>query len=381
MAEKMKALVLVDAQKLEVRDVPLPRIESHQVLVRTTGVGICGTDHHIYGGQANYNRDKSGNPIPLRVQPQILGHEISGVLEEVGREVRDLKAGDCVVLDQGLNCYSQRIEPVCEYCASGDSHQCQSYKEYGITGVPGGFAQYVAIAAVNAIRIEGDLPRPQAAVTEPLGCVLHAVEFADQLHTRYTFTGEHRVRNILILGAGPAGLLFLQYFRSVRQFDGPIFVADLNPRKLKLAESFGATALNLTGDELVREVSERTHGEKIYYLVEATGAGAVFRFLPALVRKQSTVLLYGHGHEGAEMPLLNYLQFMEPTLVSPVGASGGFDADRRGLTYRKAMRHLVSGKVKAGPLITHPCDLNTLPRVFAQDYSSPEFVKAVCLPE
>lgn len=381
MAEEMKAAVLVDARKLEVRDVPLPKPAPHQVLVRTTGVGICGTDHHIYGGQANYNRDTAGNPIPLRLQPQILGHEISGVIEEVGPEVRDLKVGDRVVLDQGLNCFSQRIEPVCEYCVSGDSHQCLNYKEHGITGVPGGFAQYVAIAAVNAIRIEGDLPRIQVALSEPLGCVLHAVEFTDRAAARYSFTGERRVRNILILGAGPAGLLFLQYFRNVKQFDGPIFVADLNPHKRKLAESFGATVLHSTGDELVQEIIERTCGEKIYYVVEATGAGVAFRFLPALLRKQATVVLYGHGHEGADMTLLNYLQFLEPALVSPVGASGGFDADRRSLTYRTAMRHIVSGRVQPGPLITHPCDLATLPRVFAQDYSSPDFVKAVLLPE
>ncbi len=381
MAEEMKAAVLVDAQKLEVCDVPVPRPEPHQVLVRTTGVGICGTDLHIYGGQANYNRDTTGTPIPLRVQPQILGHEISGVVEEVGREVRDLKVGDRVVLDQGLNCISQRIEPLCEFCASGDSHQCLNYREHGITGVPGGFAQYIAIAAVNGIRIEGDLPRREAALAEPLGCVLHAVEFAERAAARYTFTGARRVRNILMLGSGPAGLLFLQYFRNVRQFDGPIFVADLNPRKLKLAEAFGATVLNATGDDLVREVIERTHGEKIYYLVEATGAGAAFRFLPGLLRKQATVVLYGHGHEGADMTLLNYLQFLEPTLVSPVGASGGFDTDGRSLTYRSSMRHLASGRIRVAPLITNPCDLETLPQVFSQEYSRPEFIKAVLLPD
>lgn len=380
MPEQMKAAVLVEAQKIEVRDVTMPRPLPHQVLVRTTGVGICGTDLHIYGGQANYNRDATGKPIPLREQPQILGHEISGVIEEIGAEVRDLNLGERVILDQGLNCYSLGIEPVCEFCASGDSHQCLHYQEHGITGVPGGFAQYVAIAAVNAIRVEGDLPRREVALAESFGCVIHAAEFTERAGGRYTLGGERRARNVLILGAGPAGLFFLQYYRQIYGFDGNLFVADLNPHKLKLAESFGATVLNTTGEELVKEVIERTKGEKIHLLIEATGAGAVFQFLPGLLRKQATVVLYGHGHEGADMSLLNYLQFIEPTLVSPVGASGSFDPDRRSKTYRNSIRHLVEGRVKAAPLITDPCDLNSLPRIFAKETSRPDFIKAVLEP-
>jgi len=376
----MRAAVLVDTGKLEIRDAPMPQLEPYQVLVRTTGVGICGTDLHIYGGSANYNRDAGGRPISLRVQPQILGHEVSGVIEDVGSEVRDLEPGDRVAIDQGLNCVSQRITPVCEYCETGDSHQCLNYKEHGITGLPGGFAEYLAIAAVNAVRVEGEVPRAELAFVEPLACVLHSLEFAERAAVRYALKGPRLARHVMILGAGPAGILFLQCLRNVYRFDGAVLVADINARKLALAESFGATVLQCTGEELVEETLQRTHGEKTYYLVEATGTGAVFHFLPGLLRKQATVVLYGHGHEGADMTLLNYLQFLEPSLVSSVGASGGFDTDRRPLIYRTAMRHLVSGRVRVGPLITHPCDFHTLPGIFAREYASPDFMKAVLLP-
>ena len=376
----MRTAVLVDTGKLEIRDAAMPQLEPYQVLIRTTGVGICGTDLHIYGGSANYNRDAGGRPISLRVQPQILGHEVSGVIEDVGSEVRDLEPGDRVAIDQGLNCMSQRIAPVCEYCETGDSHQCLNYKEHGITGLPGGFAEYLAIAAVNAVRVEGELPRAELALVEPLACVLHSLEFAERAAVRYTLKGPRPARHVMILGAGPAGILFLQCLRDVYRFDGAVFVADINARKLALAESFGATVLPCTGEELVQESLERTHGEKIHYLVEATGTGAVFHFLPGLLRKQATVVLYGHGHEGADMTLLNYLQFLEPSLVSSVGASGGFDTDGRPIIYRTAMHHLVSGRVRVGPLITHPCDFQMLPDIFAREYARPDFIKAVLLP-
>jgi len=379
MAEKMKAAVLTAPGRLELLDVSMPRAAADQVLVRTTAVGICGTDFHIYGGHVNYNRDAEGNPIPLGARPQILGHEITGVIEEVGRDVKDLKRGDRVILDQGLTCLSQRIQPVCEFCASGDSHQCLNFKEHGITGVPGGFAQYIAISGMNAIRIDGDLPPTAAALAEPLGCILHAVDATERATARYTFAGERPIRNILIFGAGPAGLLFLQYFRNVRHFDGPIFVADLNPAKLKLAAAFGGIPLHSANSELAKELVERTHGEKIHLIVEASGAGAAFRLLPTLLRKQGTLVLYGHGHEGVDMSLLNYLQFIEPTLICPNSASGGFDSDGRPITYRIAMKHLVSGCIKVEPIVTDRCNLDTLPRVFEQEFRRPSFIKAVVL--
>src|SRR5215204_2208341 len=133
----MKASVLVDVGRLEVRDVPKPTISATDVLVRVSAVGICGTDSHIFAGHANYNTDGRGLPIPLSVQPQILGHEINGFVAEKGTEVGDLDIGDQVVIDQGLNCTSTRRTPPCEYCQTGDSHQCEFYQEHGITGLQG----------------------------------------------------------------------------------------------------------------------------------------------------------------------------------------------------------------------------------------------------
>src|SRR5512138_1577109 len=86
----MKASVLCDVGRMEVRVVPRPLIASHEVLVRVAAVGLCGTDAHIFAGHANYNTNEHGLPIPLDLQPQILGHEISGSIEEVGVGVTGL---------------------------------------------------------------------------------------------------------------------------------------------------------------------------------------------------------------------------------------------------------------------------------------------------
>ncbi len=98
----MRASVLCDVGRIEMRDVPRPVISPREVLVRVSAVGLCGTDSHIFAGHSNYNTNERGLPIPLALQPQILGHEISGTIEEVGKAVSDLRPGDHVVVDQGL---------------------------------------------------------------------------------------------------------------------------------------------------------------------------------------------------------------------------------------------------------------------------------------
>ena len=169
----MRASVLSRVEYLEVRDVPVPRVAPNEVLVRVGAVGLCGTDAHIFAGHANDNTDEYGQPIPFDVEPQVLGHEISGYVEETGRDVKDLKTGDRVVVDQGLNCVSMQRTPLCEYCHTGDSHQCEFYEEHGITGLPGGLADFIVVPAVNAIPIRSELDMAEAALAEPLGCVIH----------------------------------------------------------------------------------------------------------------------------------------------------------------------------------------------------------------
>ena len=90
-------------------------------------------------------------------------------------------------------------------------------------------------------------------------------------------------------------------------------------------------------------MQDLTGGRRVEYLIDASGVGSLFREIPGLLRKQATVLLYGHGHAGVDLSVLNNVQFLEPTLVSPVGASGGFLADGRPATYRRALDLIESG--------------------------------------
>lgn len=374
----MKAAVLEDVGKMMVREVPDPVLSPREVTVRVRAVGVCGTDLHLFRGQGNYNRDSNGRVIPLREQPQILGHEFCGEIVETGREVDDLKTGDKVLCDQGMNCHSYGHNPVCPYCATGDSHQCQFYSEHGITGAQGALAEYVAMPSVNCLKFADGMTPELGALVEPFGCVLHSSDRVERALTRYAFGGPEPVRNILICGAGPAGLLFLQCLRRVKQFDGLILISDVRQKNLDLAREFGGTPVNVCREDLVEAVREHTSGERIHYLIESCGNPAIFEQIPALLRKQGTVLLYGHGHKGRDIGLLCDILFLEPTLVVAVGASGGFDPDGRPTTYRRARDLMASGKIQALPFVTHRYTaLDQIHCAFEEDFQREDYIKGL----
>ena len=380
-ASMMRSLVLWDIGQLEVREVPQPQASPYEILLRTSAVGLCGTDFHIFSGKVNYNTDQCGQPIPLLKQPQILGHEIVGVVEEVGSEVRDLQIGDRVALDQGLNCLSRKQKLLCEYCATGDSHQCEFYEEYGITGVPGGFGEYLTIPAVNAIKINSGLEKVASVLTEPLGCIFHASDLVERTRTRYQIGAQERARHvqsILVFGAGPAGLLFIQYLRNIVGYDGLLLVSEPNLQKRELAKSFGAEVLDPQTVNLVEAVAEKTNGRMVEYVIDACGEGSVFQSLSSLIRKQATILLYGYGHRGVDMSVLNNLQFMETILVCATGASGGFDPTGRSLTYAKALKALEENQIDVLSWVTHRYNsLETVPQAFVNDHKSADYIKGV----
>ena len=384
----MRAAVLTAPAVMAVRDIGDPVVGRRDVVVRVTGVGLCGTDFHIFEGHANYNTDERGQPVPFDVSPQVLGHEIAGVIEARGADVRDLAVGDAVVLDQGRNCLSAAAPSLCEYCATGDSHQCDTYGEHGITGLQGGLAEVVVIPAVNAVRRGQTLPAEQAALTEPLACILHAHAAVTRANTaaRYRLDANDaaaRVRTALIAGAGPAGLLFLQHLRQVVGFEGRIIVSEPNEARQALARHYGADdVVDPVRTDAVDAVLTLTAGRRVEYLIDASGSAHVFRQMPGLIRKQATVLLYAHGQSGVDLGVLNNVQFREPLLVAPVGASGGFDADGRPSVYRQSLELLESGRIDVSRIVTHRYrTLDEIPAAFAGvDRRAADYVKGVYAP-
>lgn len=376
----MKACALVAPRRLELLDVSSPELGPHDVRIRPEAVGVCGSDYHIWLGEANFRFDENGRQIPFEQQPQILGHEVTGTVVEVGKAVDKLAVGARVVIDQGRNCVSERREPMCEYCATGHSHQCEFFEEHGITGLPGGFAEELVTPASNVIEIRSDLAFDRAVMTEPIACVLHSTDFGVRARARYRFDPgalqNERIRTAAIVGAGPAGLLFLQVLRSTYAFDGPIVVSDPSPAKRAIATKLGAIAV--APDAFEAAVLQHSKGRRAELLVEASGVGHVIPACANVLRKQATVLLYGVGHGDAPMSHLSLLQWKEAVLVTSVGASGGFDDDGTPTIYREALELLERGAVRVDDIVTNRYSgLADVPTAFGPAYNQPDYIKGI----
>jgi len=365
----VRAVLLTAPRRMELREVPTPEPGVGEVLLRVNAVGLCGSDHHIWTGEANYCQDDHGAAVPLEAQPQLLGHEIVATVARAGVGA-DLAEGTPVVVDQGLNCASRgrARNQWCLYCADGHSHQCADYAEHGITGLPGGLAEFVCVPAINCLARRPDFPARHAAVAEPLACVLHSCEAVGAARARFSLGAANpgaRVRSVLITGAGTAGLLFVQVLRRVLGFDGLLIVSEPEPGKRALAEAFGAIGVDPRAEDVVDSVRKLSGGSGVEWLIEASGSGRAFEQMHRQIRKQATVLLYGFGHAGSSLEALNPLHWREPCLVTPTGASGALDADGRPALYRRALGLLEEGVVRAEEIVTEVLPgLDAVPAAF-----------------
>ena len=180
----MKAAVLLGVKNLKITDFNEPPLLDNGVKVAVAYCGLCGTDFHKFMGKAG------SRPV---VYPVPLGHEISGVVVEVGKSVTEFKKGDRVTVDPNWSCGN------CYYCKNGKRHLCSNSK-----GVVKGLAEYICPPKENVYLIPDSLSLLDASLTEPLSCCLHGVDLLD------IKSGE----TVAVIGCGAIGALIMQILKA-----------------------------------------------------------------------------------------------------------------------------------------------------------------------
>ncbi len=249
----MEALKIINPNHLELIQIPMPEPQGDEVLIKVMASGICGTDIHIFRGE--YMGD----------YPVIPGHEFSGVVEKVGDFVTRFEPGDRVAVEPNIACDN------CYNCLHNRHNFCLNWSAVGVTQ-PGGMEQYV-VAPEKAVFDIGDIPFEYGAFMEPLSCVLHGVERLDP----------ELASSILIIGAGPIGLLLLQVLRHYGAAE--ITVVDMNPARVSFASELGADVVTNDLDELQRADYDA--------VVDATGVIAVMSRCIDFVRHGGKILFFG----------------------------------------------------------------------------------------
>lgn len=343
----MKALLLQEYKKLELVDMPVPEIGPDDLLVRVKACGICGSDVHGWDGS-------TGRRIP----PLVMGHEAAGVVEAVGANVKDMKAGDRVTFDSTISCGN------CYFCSKGRINLCDNRQVLGVSPGEyrrhGAFAEYVNVPRRVSYKLPDQLSFEHAALIEAVSVAVHAVNRTPIL------LGD----SAIVVGSGMIGLLVVQAARLAGC--GLIIAVDLEDNKLALAKQLGADiGLNPKTDDVPARIQKMTGGRGADIAFDVVGATAPIGTAMSSIRKGGALTLVGNITPRIELPLQAAVS-REITLYGSCASNG---------EYPECIDLLARGAIKVDPIISATAPLAEGRAWFERLYShEPGLMKVILQP-
>jgi len=326
----MTAAVLYGKEDLKIERVPVPQLLPDEALVRVRSALTCGTDLKVY---------RQGYHAKMIVPPAIFGHELAGVVEEVGGEVTHVREGMRVVAANSAPCLD------CRYCRRDQSNLCER-----LLFNNGAYAGYIRIPGrivrQKLLEISQHVGVSDAARVEPPACVLRGLEA----------TGLREGDVFAIIGLGPVGLMFI---RLAKLRGARVIAIGKRPGQLAAAQRIGADeTVNVSQvDDVVREVRRLTHNEEgTDVAVEAVGTPQTWEWAANMVRRGGVVNLFGGCSEGSTVRLdTSRLHYSEITLKASFHHTPTY--------IRKALDTISRGEIRAKDFITGEAPLTCLPDI------------------
>ena len=323
----MKAAVYFGKHDLRVTDVDEGVIGDNQVRVNVKYCGVCGTDIHIYEGEGG-----SAAVIP----PTVIGHEFSGVVSAIGKNVKSVQVGNRVAVDPNDMCGE------CYFCKNAQAHFCTNSIGIGTT-YPGGFAEYVIVREKQIFKIPDSMSFETAALVETVSCCLHGIDLCS------IKTGQ----TVLIIGAGPIGLLMLQLAKMSGA--GKIIVSEIVSEKREIALKYGA---NIVIDPMNEDIGAvlSANSTNVGCVIECVGSVKTVEQAIKYAGKGATVMLFGLTPPNATVSIKPYEVFKKELKITASFINP--------YTFERAIEVLALGKVKVDEIITDILPLDEINKVF-----------------
>lgn len=329
MVNKMKCAVWNGKEpKLDIEMWPIPVPKDDEILVKVAYAGICGSDIHIIN---------NGLPRSAITPPKIIGHEFSGVVEQIGEKVTDIKEGERVSANPIGACGE------CFYCRNKMENYCEKPSSIIRGPYQGSIAEYVLVRSKQIYKLPEEMSLKKAVLLEPMSIAVHAIEKAE------LSLGDV----VVVIGAGPIGLLI--GLMAMRGGASKVIFSEADEGRREFAKTFG---FNLVVDpskgDLKQIVFDNSNGKGADLCIEAVGSPALIEMCPTLVRHAGRVLLVG-------WPPMNSSIKLNPFLVYK------YEIQIRGsqlapYSFGKALRMLDSFDVES--LITHEFPLDSVSEAF-----------------
>jgi threonine dehydrogenase-like Zn-dependent dehydrogenase len=345
MADMMKAAVFEKVGVIKVKQVPVPEIGDSDVLIQVKNTGICGTDWSIYNGW--YSADKL---------PMIPGHEFSGVIAKLGKDVRGLKEGDRVTADINMSCGT------CFYCIRGEKLLCDEFTQLGIH-TDGTFAEYVKAPAAQVHILPDNLSFEEGAFIEPVSCVIHAAKSLDA----------QQGGSVVIIGDG-LGVLHARM--AVLRACAPVIVFGKNRKRLQIAKDMGADYTFHVEDvaDPVEEVMKLTSSRGADYVIEAVGTPETYELAFAMLRRGGKLSSFGITGEQDTITLRPFDFVLGEKKIT--GSCAGVGSD-----WTEAMTLISNGRINPKPLFSLKVPLEDLEWALHELRKDPSLFKVFVSPE
>jgi L-iditol 2-dehydrogenase len=316
----MLVAVYHNNRDIRIKDVPKPDIGPDEILLKVMASGICGTDVVEW-----YRRPKA---------PRVLGHEATGIIDEVGEKVTKYKVGDRVFVSHHVPCNQ------CCYCRKDSHTACETL--HTTNYYPGGFSQYIQVPKINVetgvYKLPANMSYEEGTFIEPLACVVRGQRLAN------ISKGD----TVLIIGSGMAGILHIQLAK--RKGAQKIVAADISPNRLKLAEKFGADHVIDAKDDLPQELKKINNGKTVDKVIVCTGAEKAALTALECVDRGGTILFFAVPDPTTKIPIpITQFWRNETTIRTSYGAA---PRDLKG-----ALQILAQKQINVVDMITHRLDI------------------------
>lgn len=337
----MKSIEVIEAGRLEIRERSNPYIsDGNDVIIKIKAAGICGSDLHIYHGKN-----------PFATLPRVIGHEIAGEVLEIGSDVKNVKIGDKVTVNNVISCGE------CYSCKIGRSNVCKNLKALGVH-IDGGFSEYFKISSDNVYKVSEKISYEEAALSEPYSIVAQSVD-----------RGGLRVDDkALICGAGPLGLMLVQYLKSKGIFT---MIMDIVDEKLNKSIELGAdVVINPLKCNVKDVIQENTNNEGATLIFEATGSIKVFENCISDYSSQAgRIVVLGFPNEGASIKPSDIMKKELSVMGSRVNNN----------KFPEVMEWMDSGRVKPLEIISHRYDYKSIHEAMTLIEESPDQVSKIVI--
>jgi 2-desacetyl-2-hydroxyethyl bacteriochlorophyllide A dehydrogenase len=331
----MKALFYEGNHSFTIKTTEKQPLQKGEVRLKMAYVGVCGTDVHIYHGK-----------MDARVKPpQIIGHEVSGVIEELGEGVTDWKVGENVTV--------RPLNPGAEMPSdNGFRHIGQNLKFIGIDSA-GGMQQYWNVPAFTLHKLPENLSLQLGAMIEPLAVACHDIRLGEVV------AGE----NAVVIGGGPIGLLVALV---ARQKGANVLISEVNKNRLEFIQSLGFQTVNPTEQDLVKTVEEFTNGAMANVVFEVSGVQAGVTAMTQLPKVRGRIVMVAIHSEPKAVDLFRFFWREIKLIGARVYEPEDFD---------EAISLAASGTLPLDKMITQVSPLKDAKKVFETIDQNPAGMK------